>query len=87
MKQYSKTIYPYNFVQDETTKKFVVSISAASLDFSASPYFSVIKVLRKEDNNAPWRNVIFQYEIDNAGDLKLIFDEQFTGRVSVITDT
>lgn len=81
-----KSIKPVNFIFNETLQKYVVTILADSIGFSGTQYFSVLKVLRKEDETSPWRNVLFQYEINNDGDLLLYFDEQFTGRVALITD-
>lgn len=81
-----KTIQPANFIFNEDLQKYVVTILADSIGFGGTQYFSVLKVLRKEDSSSPWRNVLFQYEINNSGDLLLYFDEQFTGRVALITD-
>lgn len=81
-----KNLQPANFVFDRTLQKYVVTIDADLIGFNGTQYFGVIKVLRKENATAPWRNVLFQYEIDNSGNLKLYFDEEFTGRVALITD-
>lgn len=81
-----KNLQPANFVFNEDLQKYVVTIEADIIGFSGTQYFGVIKVLRKENTTAPWRNVLFQYEIDNSGNLLLYFDEQFTGRVALITD-
>ena len=81
-----KNLQPANFVFNENLQKYVVTIEADIIGFSGTQYFGVIKVLRKENATAPWRNVLFQYEVDNSGNLLLYFDEQFTGRVSLITD-
>ena len=81
-----KNIQPANFIFNEDLQKYVVTLEADTIGFSGTQYFGVIKVLRKENAAAPWRNVLFQYEVDNSGNLLLYFDEQFTGRVAMITD-
>lgn len=81
-----KTIQPANFVYNETLQKYVVTILADAIGFDGTQFYSVHKVVRKESSTDPWRNVIFQYEINSSGDLLLYFDEQFTGRVALITD-
>lgn len=82
--QYSKILQPANFVL-QSDGKYKVTINAGLIEFNTD-YFSIIKVVRKENANAPWRNVIFQYEIDDDGNLYLYFDEAFTGCVAMITD-
>lgn len=81
-----KNLQPANFVFNDDLQKYVVTIEADAIGFDGTQYFGVLKVLRKENATAPWRNVLFQYEIDNSGNLLLYFDEQFTGRVTLITD-
>lgn len=81
-----RNLQPANFVFNEDLKKYIVTIEADLIGFNSTQYFGVIKVLRKADAASPWRNVLFQYEIDNSGNLKLYFDEQFTGRLALITD-
>lgn len=81
-----KNIQPANFIFNEDLQKYVVTLEADAIGFSGTQYFGVLKVLRKENAAAPWRNVLFQYEVDNLGNLLLYFDEQFTGRVAMITD-
>lgn len=82
-----KNLQPTHFIYDETLGKYVVTIEADAIGFGGTQYFGVVKVLRKESASAPWRSVLFQYEIDNSGNLLLYFDEQFTGRVTMITDS
>lgn len=83
---YSKVLYPSYFVWNETKQKYIVTIEADAIGFNSSQYFGVVKVLRKDDSDSPWRNVIFQYEIDNSGNLYLYFDTTFTGKVTVLKD-
>lgn len=88
MVQFAKILQPSHFVWNEDIKKYVVLIQASAITgFNNTQHYSVIKVLRKADNASPWRNVLFQYEIDNNGNLYLYFDESFTGKLSLITDT
>ena len=81
-----RNLQPANFVYNDDLKKYIVTIEADLIGFNGTQYFGVIKVLRKKDAASPWRNVLFQYEIDNSGNLLLYFDEQFTGRLALITD-
>lgn len=81
-----KNLQPANFVFNEDLQKYVVTIEADAIGFGGTQYFGVVKVLRKANATAPWRSVLFQYEIDNSGNLILYFDEEFTGRVTMITD-
>ena len=84
--QAAKNIKPENFIFNEDLQKYVVTLDAGTIGFNGTQYFGVIKVLRKESATAPWRSVLFQYEVDTSGNLLLYFDEQFTGRVTMITD-
>lgn len=84
--QAAKNIKPENFIFNEDLQKYVVTLDAGTIGFNGTQYFGVVKVLRKANATAPWRSVLFQYEIDNSGNLILYFDEEFTGRVTMITD-
>lgn len=83
---YSKLLYPSYFVWNETKQKYIVTIEADAIGFDSTQHFGVVKVLRKNDADSPWRNVVFQYEIDNSGNLLLYFDVIFTGKVTVLKD-
>lgn len=86
MTQKFKMITPNNFIQREDGR-YVVTIDAASLELGGTAYYSTLKVLRKDGATEPWRNVLLQYEIANNGDLVMYFDETFSARVVVLTDS
>lgn len=85
--KYITNLLPSMFVWNETLQKYVVTISADTMGFDASQYITVIKVLRKENATAPWKNIIVAYDIDTSGNLILYFDVVFTARLNVIKDS
>ena len=84
--KYNGMLYPNSFIWNETLQKYIVTVSAETMGFSGNNYITAIKVMRKENATAPWRNVIFQYEVDTSGNILLYFDVVFTGRIKVVLD-
>jgi len=83
--KFSKVLYPNMFILDETTGKYVVTITAETIGFGTQ-HLGIVKVQRKESNTDNWKPVLYYYEVDTSGNVYLYFDIIFTGKVSFITD-
>lgn len=83
---YSNYIFPNNFVPDETTGKFIVTVTAEALStaFNSDENSYVVKCLRLDGER--YREILFYWEVWTTGDVKLYFDETFTGLLTIAHD-
>lgn len=85
MANVAKSFTTNNFIPDETTGKYVYSLSASDTGISTQNY-RVAKLLR-EDASGVYHNVVLSYHIFEDKHLEVYSDEAFDGRIVLVTDT